>query len=1032
MAWTPEQLTAINEEGKNIIVSAGAGSGKTAVLTERVIRKLKENTHINELLILTFTNAAAAEMKERIRSAINKTPGLEAEANLIDGAYITTFDAFSLAIVKKYHTKLNITNNIKVTDEVLINIETKKILDEIFDLNYLSYKQDFKKLIMDFCLKDDEELKKYILNTYKKISLKYDKESFLKNYISTYYTPENIRKFVDEYISLILSYKDSIKDLLTSFSLYFDGTYTSKVEDYLEPFFNATTYDELKLSLLGRFPSVPKDTPDEGKELKETLTGLLNEIKDLLIYENEEEIINEIENTKENATVIFELLRKLDKRLTAYKAEHEMFNFTDIAFLAIKVVEENEDIRKELTDSFKEIMVDEYQDTSDTQEMFISLISRNNVYMVGDIKQSIYRFRNANPYIFKNKYDSYRDTDAGIKIDLVKNFRSREEVLSSINLLFDLFMDDAIGGADYKASHRMVFGNMSYNEEGKTSQDYNLDVLTYTPAVGTNITKDEQEIFIIAEDIKNKMANNYQVFDKNTKVLRPLKYSDIVILLDKSKNFELYKKIFEYEQIPLSILKDTSLSNADDLLVIKSLLKFLICLKENNYDNEFKYSFISIARSFLFKIPDQEIYKYYVNNTYKESSIYTSCLPLIKNMDLMSVSEYLLYVLESLDYEKKLITIGSVSLYRTRCEYIYNLISNYSLEGNTIYDFIAYLDEVEEGSFDLKFSINESNQNSCKIMTIHKSKGLEFPICYFASFFGRFNLSELKEKILFDNKYGLLLPYVNGYYKDTILKTLTKKATREEEISERIRLLYVALTRAKEKMIIVIPEQEETKEVSDVVPYYERSKYNSFLSIMKSIYTILLPYVTKVDLTISKDYLLNKDKALFDLNTNISPLKVEELEFPKETLTESHFSKESLHLITKEEKELMEYGTKVHECLETLDFTNPALENIPANIAPKITKFLEWDLIKENKNAAFYKEYEFIYEEDNTLEHGIIDLLIDCGTHLIIVDYKLKNIFDEAYDKQLNGYSRIISSLTNKPVSCYLYSITDSISRKVM
>ena len=128
----------------------------------------------------------------------------------------------------------------------------------------------------------------------------------------------------------------------------------------------------------------------------------------------------------------------------------------------------------------------------------------------------------------------------------------------------------------------------------------------------------------------------------------------------------------------------------------------------------------------------------------------------------------------------------------------------------------------------------------------------------------------------------------------------------------------------------------------------------------------------------------------------------------------------------------MEYGTKVHECLETLDFTNPALENIPANIAPKITKFLEWDLIKENKNAAFYKEYEFIYEEDNTLEHGIIDLLIDCGTHLIIVDYKLKNIFDEAYDKQLNGYSRIISSLTNKPVSCYLYSITDSISRKVM
>ena len=160
MGWTPEQQDAINFEGKNIIVSAGAGSGKTAVLTERTLRKLKSGFHINELLILTFTNAAAAEMKERIRKAINKTPGLEEEATLIDGAYITTFDSFSLSIVKKYHTRLNVTSNIKITDDVVIDIKKNKLLDEIMDKYYLSPKEEFTKLIQDFCLKDDKDLKK--------------------------------------------------------------------------------------------------------------------------------------------------------------------------------------------------------------------------------------------------------------------------------------------------------------------------------------------------------------------------------------------------------------------------------------------------------------------------------------------------------------------------------------------------------------------------------------------------------------------------------------------------------------------------------------------------------------------------------------------------------------------------------------------------------------------------------------------------------------------------------------------------------
>ena len=186
MAWTEEQLQAINLEGKNIIVSAGAGSGKTAVLTERVKRKLLDGIHINNLLVLTFTNAAAKEMKDRIRKAILNTPSLKDEINLIDGAYITTFDSISLSVVKKYHTKLNITNNIKISDQVIIDIKTKEILEEIFEKYYLTPTSDFTKLISDFCLKDDEELKNYILNLYNKISLKYDKKTYLEEYFNNF------------------------------------------------------------------------------------------------------------------------------------------------------------------------------------------------------------------------------------------------------------------------------------------------------------------------------------------------------------------------------------------------------------------------------------------------------------------------------------------------------------------------------------------------------------------------------------------------------------------------------------------------------------------------------------------------------------------------------------------------------------------------------------------------------------------------------------------------------------------------------
>lgn len=1028
--WTPEQQQAINEEGKNIIVSAGAGSGKTAVLTERVIRKLKSGVHINELLVLTFTNAAAAEMKERIRKAIRKTKGLEDEMNRIDGAYITTFDSFALSIVKKYHTVINCTNKIQITDDVVINIKKQQLLEEILDERYLLRDKKFTKLIHDFCYKDDKELKKALLDIYQKIELKYDKEHFLATYLDNY--TKSWDKVIDDYLQSIKNKIREVKELLAEMSSYFDGKYMTKVEDYLYEFLNKESYEEKKKALdnFSRFPTLPKNSDERGKTLKKQLTEVLDEIKEEMIYGSIEEIKQELDSTIPNQEEIIDILQDLDRRLTSYKEEEEIYNFTDISRLAIKIVAENKEIREELTASFHEIMVDEYQDTSDTQEVFINLIANNNVYMVGDIKQSIYRFRNANPYLFKQKYDTYRDTDQGTKIDLVKNFRSRREVLEDINLLFNQFMDDEIGGADYQASHQMVFGNMAYEEDGKTEDNHHMELFTYKLDKTTPITKDEQEAFIIGDDIQNKVKNNYQVFDKDTGIIRPIEYKDFVILLDKSKNFELYKKIFEYLGIPLSILKEESLSKDNDILVVKNLLNLIVRIKRKDDFNSLKYSFVSIARSYLFELSDEEIYDALVKEKIKETKLYQICNELSEMLDDTTPRELFLKVMKKVDYEEKLLKIGNVTSFQVRLEYIYNLIGNLEESGYTIEDIITHLDAIFDSGQDLKFNVNTDSSNSCKIMTIHKSKGLEFPICYFAGFASKFNLRDLKERILFDNNYGIILPMVTDFYKDTILKILVKEKTKQEEVSEKIRLFYVALTRAKEKMIMVTEQIEEETECTGIVSSSIRSKYNSFLAIIKSIYSSLLPYETKVNVTPSKDYLLSKN-AIDEQQLLLSEdsINVHELEIEKEIIEHTRYSKDILHLSTKEEIEKMDFGTKVHQVLEQLNFKEPKLEYIPENIRRKVEAFINSSLVKENINGNFYPEYEFVDTNENT--HGIMDLVIEKDEKLIIVDYKLKNIDDENYDKQLNGYRAFLKKKTNKQVECYLYSIIDEMFRKI-
>ena len=322
-----------------------------------------------------------------------------------------------------------------------------------------------------------------------------------------------------------------------------------------------------------RSKKVDEEEKEEIKGYYEKLKKYFEDLKSLLVYDSLEEIKNEIVSTKEYAKVIIRILKKLDEKVLEFKKENNSYEFSDITRLSIKLLEEYDEIREGIKVKTNEIMIDEYQDTNDIGDYFISLISNNNVYMVGDVKQSIYRFRNANPRIFMEKYHNYKQGNGGYALDLTKNFRSRCEVLDNINEMFNYIMDEEIGGANYQNGHNMIYGNKTYINEGKTDQNYNLEIYNYDYKTTDNkkyYSKDEVEAFIIADDIINRIKAKEQTFNMKKKELRDIKYSDFVILIDRKSNFELYKKVFDYKGIPLIMHKDEEFVYSNEIYVLKN------------------------------------------------------------------------------------------------------------------------------------------------------------------------------------------------------------------------------------------------------------------------------------------------------------------------------------------------------------------------------------------------------------------------------------------------------------------------------
>ena len=1009
--WTQQQQDAINKTGSNIIVSAGAGSGKTAVLTERVITKIKNGTNINELLILTFTNNAAHEMKERIRNEISKIPQLKEQLDYIDSSYITTFDSYSMTLVKKYGYLLNLSKNINIIDSNICKNLTVKYLDEIFDELYEENNLDFLKLINDLTFKSDDLLKENIILVNETLNKLINKKEYLKNYIDNFYTNESINELKNRYIDLIKEEIDKVKEIYNNMSYLTDEKYYDKLTSSFDNLFSSKTYDEIITNIDINLPRLPNKSSDELKEAKEELNKYLDNIKKYTIYKNEAFMKDIINSTKVYVKVLINIINKLDKKMQDFKYENNVFEFNDIALLAIKIVKENESVKEEIKNSFKEIMLDEYQDTSDIQEELINLISNNNVYMVGDIKQSIYRFRNANPIIFKEKYDNYSNNIGGIKIDLLSNFRSREEVVNDINNIFNNLMTESLGGTDYIKSHQMIFGNKAYTQN-KTNQNYNLEIFNYE-INDSKYIKSEYEAFIIASDIKKKLQSKIKVYDKNIDSLRDITYRDFCILLDRGKDFDLYKKIFEYLEVPLNIINDEKITEDNDLLVIKNIIDLVVKIYKKEYDYKIKYDLYSIYRSFLFDYKDSDYFNNVIINNYYVDPVYKKCEYIASNLENMNNRELIETIIDTFDYYDRLIRIGNIKKNIVKLNYLLELADSLSNIGYSVIDFNDYFNEMINNKLDIKISFNNDTSNSVKLMNIHKSKGLEFPYCYYAGLDNKFNIQELKEQILFDKELGFILPFYdeNNGIGNIFTKELYKNKYLDEDISERVRLFYVALTRAKEKMIIVTNDIHNSK--SD--------NLNSFKSFLSRIITNIENSIVdiKVD-NITKGYKNIKDININFESKNEVKLNVKEIKIENNILDKKHSSIIIDNIVTKEEHDLLETGTKIHNILEytSFDTDNKYINNIKNKI-PNL------------KEAKIYKELELYEVIDKNVYNGIIDLMIEYKNEIYIIDYKLKNIDKKEYINQLITYKKVIGSRTNKTIRTFLYSILDDELREI-
>ena len=881
--WTEEQLSAIETRNSNLLIAAAAGSGKTAVLVERIIRIITDEENpvdIDKLLVVTFTSAAASEMRERIASAITKalekTPNstnLQKQLTLLSRANITTMHSFCLEVIRNNFQVIDLDPSFRILDETEGVLLKNEILDDLFEEKYENDDSNFLNLVEAYSnSKNDDKLKEIILDLFKFSMSGPWPEKWLKDKSEEFNINDIDELNETSWVKVIKeNAKIELEGLISMTNKALElSSETSGLEPYVDTFTDDISiikniyysldkglnelydvfndYEFSKLKTVRKSKVLDISVQEMVKNIRADVKKKLEKIRDGVFFMHPEEMLISMKSLyplmKELASLVIEFGEKFGKS----KKEKGVLDFNDLEHLCLKILtSEESNVSQKFKEYFYEVLVDEYQDSNNVQEAIIDLVSRKygenpNVFMVGDVKQSIYRFRQAKPELFLEKYNTYSLTEGkDRKIQLYKNFRSRKEIINGVNFIFKMLMSKEVGELEYTDEEALNLGAnyKEYEGKGETGGDLELHILDKSDEKSEEDLEEEEDIGainlearIVAKRIKELINPEegkmpFMVAYKNEKGeddYRPLAYKDIVILLRATKNWsEVFLDELGMEGIPVYADTGTGYFESIEIRTIMSLLKVV--------DNPMQdVPMIALLRSPIMNFTPEELgnirlvnkEKYFYENMQAivlgeievDEALKEKCKYFIEKLDtwrerstFMPIDEFIWYIYMDTAYYGFVGAMPNGVLRQANLRVLFQRAKQYedtSFKG--LFNFINFINKLRKSSGDMgSAKILGENEDVVRIMSIHKSKGLEFPVVFLSGTGKQFNLMDLNKNILYHDDLGLGPDFVDVEKRvsySTIAKESIKQKIKFETLSEEMRILYVAFTRAKEKLII--------------------------------------------------------------------------------------------------------------------------------------------------------------------------------------------------------------------------------------
>lgn len=876
LPFTKEQKKAIHTSGNNLLISASAGSGKTMVLVNRIIEKIKNEVGVDELLVVTFTNAAAKEMKQRIQLAIqdeiNQVSQGELYRHLIQQlpkmghANISTLHSFCLKVIERYYYLIDFDPVFRqLTDDTEIALIKEDIWYELLEKFYEKADANFIEFMETYSGdRNDDNVMKMVLGL-QNFSRSHEKpEEWLENLTRLYEIPKgqleksviygdfikNIYLEEINYSIQLLEHAESLaggeeslekqRELYAIEKSHFIHCRQLLEEDRLEELYEM----DLPRFTFDTMPTASKaKTPEDILELyNNEIKGLRDEAKEnyqafathFVVSPAEQSKM--IEKTKQHIEVLADITIQFTNHYQTYKAERKLIDFNDLEHLTLEILNYDE-ASDYYRSKFHEVLVDEYQDINALQEAILLRLAKpvdqtGNYFMVGDVKQSIYGFRLADPSLFLTKYKAYASEDSGKRIILAENFRSRENVLSFTNFLFTQLMDEEVGNLAYDANAELVYGN----DQFKHSAIYQTELLIYEQdntegLEGTENTsqiknKNHGEVLMTAAKINELIDSEFEIYDKGLKEMRPLKYSDIVLLTPTKTHNLRIQEVFKEAKIPTAMNETQNFFQTTEVTIMMSLLKIIdnprqdiplvAVLRSPLVDmNEIDFAHIRLQKK---NVDFYEAILAYTQAEFKDSNNQARKQKLLVFLEQLNrwrefARRYSVVDLLRLLYQETgyLHYAGGMSGGRQRkanLEALYHRAAAYektSFKG--LYRFIRFIDKMQERDKDLAEPTSIlSEQNAVRIMTIHASKGLEFPIVFVMDMSRGFTDKDWTREYVFERELGVGLKYKDPDSRErtaTIVDTAIRDVIKKNAYAEEMRVLYVALTRAEQKLFLV-------------------------------------------------------------------------------------------------------------------------------------------------------------------------------------------------------------------------------------